>query len=224
MQKNKPESEIRQQMLENYGEKIFRSIEAETMADDLKRIYRRKICPFCFLLGIICLPLLAFLLYVIIGTDAKAGFSGIIAIGLVGALGIIGLWLGIYHLFGLSVSSFIKKEHERIDKIERSYMSGNMVCGSLGGINIGTDYCVHYDAVSVGCFRTDEIESAEATDRIVSNHHRSCFDSKKSREISIEIKLKNSNSTYKVNMNELQLEYICDELTRYGVKIDKNNK
>lgn len=33
--------------------------------------------------------------------------------------------------------------------------------------------------------------------------------------------LKNSDNTYKVDLTELQLEYVCDEFTRHGVKLIK---
>ena len=220
--RNKPESEIRQQLLEN-GNDILHSIETETMADDLKRIFRRKICPLCFGIGFVLLPLMFFLIYDFAGTSFKPGPGGIFAIGLCGFLGFGSLLLGIYHIFGLSVNSFIKKEHERIDDLERSYMMGNMVCGNYSGVNIGIDYCVHYDVGGVYCFRIEDIESVKASKQITMKRDRSGFSVKEKKEIFAEIRLKNKDKPYKVDLTELQLEYVCDEFTRHGVKVVKNN-
>ena len=223
MFRNKPESEIRQQLLENYGDKILHSIEAETMADDLKSIYRRKICPVCFGIGIVVLPVTFFLIYLFFGADSSPGLGATITIGFFVLFGVGGILLGIYHLFGLSVNKFIKKEHERADIVERSYMMGNMVCGNCSGVNIGIEYCVHYDLCSVECFRIDDIESVKANKLITIKRDRSGFDTKGEKDISVEIRLKNRDRHYKVDLTELQLEYVCDEFTRHGVKVIKHN-
>lgn len=222
--RNRPESEMRQQVLENYETNGCRNIGSSSMSDDLKSIFRRNLCPPCLGFGILCIILTAIVVFTIhlaVEGGLKPGFSGIGFAVLFGISGISGILTAISQFLGLPVTSFMKREKMHIDMIESSYMNGNMICGKLGGINIGTDYCVCYTMGSVIAFRTQDISCVNVHKRIDVRRGRSGFGEKAEKDISVVIRLEKTGKTYKIELSELQLEYVCDEFMRHGVSVRK---
>lgn len=224
--KNVPEAEMRQQALENFERCSFRSISADNMADDLKGILRRRHAPLVLALAAVFLAVTFFIIWLFITSSVSSVYHnfGILPFGLVIMSAFITLAciiIGADLLIGYPVTSFIEKEKDRLSMIERSYMGGRMICGWLSGINVGIDYCVYYDLNTVKCFRTDDIWHIKVNRQITKKRDRSGFDVRDKKDISAELSVRGCKDTFKVGMTELQLEYICDEFMRRGVKIVK---
>lgn len=96
-----------------------------------------------------------------------------------------------------------------------------MVCGRLCGLNVGFEYCVYYDLFSVDCFNVRNVEYAKTIRKIKKEKSTSGFYHKVKVDLSLKIYVKGEKYPYTISLNELQLEYLCDELIRRGVIIIK---
>ena len=224
--KNIPEQEMRQQVLENYEHKGYRRISAETMTEDLKGIFRRRHAPLVLFIGAVSLAVTAFIIYLFVSMSVSSvlhdfGPLPVVTLIMTAFIALACIIIGTDLLIGFPVTSFAEKEKERLSMIDRSYMGGSMICGWFSGINIGIDYCVYYDLNSVKCFRTEDIWHIKVNRRIKKKRDRSGFDVRDKKDISVELCVRGVRDTFRVSVNGLQLEYICDEFMRRGVKIVK---
>lgn len=220
--RNRLDAEMRQQVLENYESDGYRNINADNMSDDLKMIFRRSIAPFFFIYGIGASLLLMFLIYLVSSLSARKDIMTVFTIGGTAIVAFGCFALGIYQFTGGTVSYFLNKEKTNLDMIERSYMGGSMICGWLSGINIGIDHCVIYDSTSVSTVKNEDILHVNINKRITKKRDRSGFVVKDKKDISAQLVMRNKDNTYNINVTELQLEFLCDEFMRRGIKIIKN--
>lgn len=196
------------------------------MSKDLKLIYRTRIFPIVLLFGALSAAFLAFFYYYERSSKNSeyirklSVFENIFVI-LIALFGIACTLTAIYEFLGLPVYIFQKKHLNDTEAIERSYMEGKMICGKLGGINVGFEFCVYYDLFSVDCFSVRNIEYAEVIIKVKKKQDRAGFYHKVKRDISIKLTVRGENFPYNIDVNEEQLEYICGELMRRGVQIIK---
>jgi hypothetical protein len=216
-------SELERYEHENSG---YRNIRCDAMSKDLKLIYRTRIFPVVSLLGVLSAAFLAFFYYYEKSSktseyiSSPSFFEKTILI-LIALFGIACISTAIYEFLGLPVLLFIRKHRENADAIERSYMEGKMICGKLGGINVGFEYCIYYDLFSVDCFSVRNTEYAEVIIKVKKKQDRAGFYHKVKRDISIKLTVRGEKYPYNIDVNEAQLEHICGELMRRGVMIIK---
>ena len=217
------QSELERYEHENSG---YRNIRCDSMSKDLKLIYRTRIFPVVFFFGMLSAAFLAFFYYYENSSKNSeyirrlSVFEKIFVI-LIALFGIACILTAIYEFLGLPVKLFIRKNRENADAVERSYMEGKMICGKLGGINVGFEYCVHYDLFSVDCFSVRKIEYAEVIIKVKKKQDRAGFYHKVKKDISIKLNVRDEKYPYNIDVKESQLEYICGELMRRGVMIIK---
>ena len=207
-----------------YENSSYRNIRSGSMSKDLKRIYRTRLFPICLLVGLVSLvyPVLSCIWlktsegseYLSAPSFAEKATSVICLI--FGALCIL---TALYEFLGLPVYFFRRKNRADIEAIERSYMEGKMVCGKLCGLNVGFEYCVYYDLFSVCCFSVRDIAYAETVRKIKKEQSRSGFYHKVKQDITLELRVKGEKFPYNISVNDEQLENICGELTRRGVRV-----
>lgn len=206
----------------------YRNIRSDSMSKDLKLLYRTKVFPIGLFWGVLSDAFLAVFYYFMKKsqdneyTDSPSVFEKIFLL-IIALFGIICILTAIYEFIGLPVYLFLRKYRTDAEAIERSYTEGKMICGMLSGINVGFEFCVYYDLFSVSCFNVRNIEYAKVEKKIKKKTDRSGFVCNVKQEISLEINLKDIKFPYKISLNEQQLEYLCDELIRRGVKIINNN-
>ncbi|MCR5599589.1 MAG: hypothetical protein K6G33_02450 [Ruminococcus sp.] len=217
---SEPESVIRQQILENYEKNAFREITGENMKSDLKTISRWKFAPRWLFMSFSVLIFIPLALWIY--KDDHDFISEILLIFTSG-IAIFCFVMAIIHFSGFYVKLFIKRADEKLPMIERSYMGGNMICTKECDFNIGIDYCVYINMSETGYFSISDIYNAVLTRKRTKKYDRYSSYGSEKNELYMCISLKNQKHTYDIHGNELQLEYICDELVRRGVKIIKNN-
>lgn len=214
------QSELERYEHENSG---YRNIRCDSMSKDLKLIYRTRIFPVVFFFGMLSAAFLAFIYYYEKSSEyvRSLSFGEKIFVFLIALFGIACILTAIHEFLGLPVLLFIRKHRENADAVERSYMEGKMICGKLGGINVGFEYCVHYDLFSVDCFSVRKIEYAEVIIKVKKKQDRAGFYHKVKKDISIKLNVRDEKYPYNIDVKESQLEYICGELMRRGVMIIK---
>lgn len=213
-----PESSIRQQVLENYGGNVFREITAETMADDLKEICRKKYAPRWL---IVTAAVLLFLLLSIWIFYAERDFSSVCLMVFLIILTCGCFAMFVYAFSGLSVKVFTKQAGNNLNCIERSYMGGKTICATVHTLNIGIDYCVCTDLFGIGFFRNSDIQKVVLIEKRTKEYDRSGFYAGEKNELYISFIIKDEKRPYDIHGTQLQIEYICDELMRCGIKIIK---
>lgn len=212
--------------LEKYESNSYRNIRADSMKKDLKKIYRIRLSAVCFLFGLFAFAYPVFN-YVRQKTsrdneylNTASATENIFAFFLT-IFGTLCILTSVYQFLGLPVYLFLRKNHENTEAIDRSYMEGKMICGKLNGLNVGFEYCIYYDLFGVDCINVRNIEYAEAIKKIKKEKSTSGFYHKVKQDISLKLTVKDRKFPYSIDLNELQLDNICDELMRRGVKIIK---
>lgn len=214
--------------LEKYESTDQKSIRSESMIKHMKKIYRTKMLPIFFFYGLLCLAIIiAFFISWKNNKDNKyfeaPSLKEKICIIFFVLAAIFCIFSAIYEFLGIPVYLCLREHRDDAEAIERSYMEGKMIYGKLSGINVGFEYCVYYDLFSVSCFNIRNIEYAKTFRKIKKEQCTSGFYHKVKQNLSIKINIKGDKKSYTVSLNERQLEFLCDELMRRGVKIIKNN-
>lgn len=225
---SRPESDRRQEALENFETDSFRNITAETMSADLKSIYRRKFAPRCLLLGTICMLVAAFMVaYILLDQDNSILtriFYIVVAIYscLFGFCGISLIIESVLQVTGVHVKSFENKNRDELDMIERSYMSGRMMVAPNSGLNIGIDFIIYLDWYKCECIRISDVSSVNALCIRTTGHGKSGFIKEQKYEYNIIVDVIGRKKPIKYIANELQSEYIRDEFARRGIYAIRN--
>lgn len=207
-----------------YENSSYRNIRSGSMQKDLKKIYRIRLCPVCFLVGLVSLvyPVLKYIWLKTgehnkyLGTPSFAEKMISVICVIFGAICIL---TAVYEFLGFPVFLLIKKHNADMEAIERSYMEGKMICGKLCGLNVGFEYCVYYDLFSVICFPVRDITYARTERKIKKERSRSGFYHKVKQDITLKISVNGEEYPYIISVDEDQLENICGELTRRGIRI-----
>jgi len=224
---SRSESDRRQEVLEKFENDSFREIAAETMSADLKRIYRRKFAPRCFLLGALCMAFAAFIaLYLILdlGVDIMPSFFNIIAGILACFLVFCGIGFvseSVLQYAGFHVKSFEKKFRAEFAMIERSYLGGRMMLSPNSGLNIGIDFIVYLDWYGCECIKISDVSRAEMMCVHTTKRSKAGFITEKKFEYLVLIYVSERKKPVKYVANELQSEYIRDEFARRGLYVIK---
>lgn len=222
--KNRPEAELRELVLENFESNSFREITANSMSADLKNLYCRKFAPKNLLLGTVSLVyayLMAAYIVTGIGNGIMPAFFNIVA-------GIAALYFGLSGIIlvceaasqfaGFPADRFEKKYREELPMIERSYMGGRMIIALNSVLNIGLDYIVSVSTSECEAVSISDIIGAQAIRVHKVRRDRAGFITKQKFEYVICIYARQRNKPIKHIVNELQAEYIRDELIRRGIK------
>ncbi len=212
------ESVVRQQILENYEVNIFREITADTMADDLKEICRKKYSPKWLTMSI--LPLLFLPVVVLMFMIEKSILSVVVLVFLI-ILFCGCAFMSVYSFSGLFIKGFSRKSGKNFNMIERSYMGGRVFHTKSNTINIGIDYCVYTDLFGIGFFRNNDVLKAVFTEKRTKKYDRFGFYAGENNEMYVSFFIKGQKQTCDIHGSQLQLEYICDELLRCGIKVIK---
>ncbi|MBE6862924.1 MAG: hypothetical protein E7497_08555 [Ruminococcus sp.] len=212
------QSAVRQLLLENYEENIFSEINTTTMADNLKSICRKKYATKWLIMSL--LPLL-FLPLAIFGFRIEKSILSVIILVFLIISAFCCMAMSIYNFSGLNINVFIKKAGENLNMIERSYMGGKIVQTKAQTFNIGIDYCVYTDLFDIDFFKNSDVTEAVLTESRTKKYDRFGFYAGEKNEMYVSISIKGNKSTFKIQGSQLQLEYICDELLRCGIKINK---
>lgn len=213
-----PESSIRQKVLENYGGKVFREITAETMAEDLKEICRKKYAPKWLILTAAALLFLLLSIWIF---KEEGDFSAVCLMTFLIFLTCGCFAMFVYTFSGLAIKAFIKQAGKDLSRIERSYMGGKTICARRHTLNIGIDYCVCTDSFGIDFFRNSDIQKTVLTEKRTKEYDNSGFYAGEKNELYVSFIIKDEKRPYDIHGTQLQLEYICDELMRCGIKIIK---
>ncbi|MDO4864747.1 MAG: hypothetical protein Q4A05_11310 [Ruminococcus sp.] len=220
---SRTDSDRRQEALEKFETDSFREIAAETMSADLKSVYRRKFAPRCFLLGALCMAFAAFIaLYLVLdlGVDIMPSFFDIIAgvfACLFGIFGISFILESLLQFAGFHVKSFERKYHAELAMIERSYLGGRMMLSPNSGLNIGIDFILYLYWYGCECIRISDVSHAETLRMRTTKRGKAGFVTEQKYEYIVVIYVKGREKPIKYVANELQSEYIRDELARRGI-------
>lgn len=210
-----------------YENSSYRDIRTGSMSKDLKKIYRTRLFPVCLFVGLIVLvyPVISYIWKKTSEDNeylSSPSFIETMTAILFVILGALCILTAVYEFLGLPVYLFRKKHCADMEAIERSYMEGKMVCGKLSGLNVGFEYCVYYDLFSVCCFSARDIIYAKTVRKLKKEKSRTGFYTKVQQDITIELRVNGEEFPYHISVNEEQLENICGELTRRGVRIINN--
>lgn len=196
----------------------FREIQADSMSEDLRIIYRTKFAPRCIICEITLLISVGVILFAYLCNDNGISLNdSIILIQIIG-LTVAFSFITVLLVLALPAKLFERKHSEVLPMIERSYMNGKMLLHASFALNIGDDYLVFVKPTKCIYIKLSNIMHAGA---VRDWEWRNFKDKPNRRAYNIALFLRDRQKTVLLKLDRYETDYLCDELDRLGVNITK---